>query len=378
MSGPLRVGIIGCGMAFQAIHLHALNSLATQFRITAMCEVFDDAAQELAARTGARAVANADELIAAPDVDVVLVATPDNLHHEHVIAACKAKKRAVLAEKPLALDTRLAAEMVKASETNGVPVIVAYPHVYDPMVTKALERWGKPDSFKYGEFRCVIGRNEEFLADCVQLIRTSKRVSFVGGMIGIFDLAITTAQREGTDMEVMDIVAGGMMLGLTSHDIPVMRRFLGDPLKILYAGSRIMGILTDPATAETSIGIDVILDYGLGRVNMQIEVQAMKMHDWHFMLRRDDLHLEVIYPSPFGGNTPAQLKVTTEQDGMTVEEIYSNKYESGYRGEWKHVYDVVVNGATPITSIQEAYKDLQLSEDIVHAIITRTRQGGVQ
>ncbi len=378
MSGPLRVGILGCGMAIQAIHLHALNSLAAQFRITAMCDAFDDVAQELAARTGARAVADADELIAAPDVDVVLVATPDNLHHEHVIAACEAKKRAVLVEKPLALDTRLAAEMVKASETNGVPVIVAYPHVYNPMVTKALERWGKPDSFKYGEFHCVIGQNKKILADCVQLIRTSQRVSSASGMIGLFDYAITTAQREGTDIEVMDILAQIIMLGLASHDIPVMRRFLGDPLKILYASSKIMGIPTDPATAETSIGIDVILDYGLGRVNMQIEVQAIKMLDQHFKLRRDDMHLEVKYPSSFGGNMPAQLKVTTEQDGMTLEEIYSNKYESGYHGEWKHLYDVVVNGATPITGIQEAYKDLKLSEDIVHAIVTRTRQGGVQ
>lgn len=67
MKAPLRVGIIGCGEAAQALHIPALNSLAAQYRITALSDASREVAQELAGRTGARAMDDPAALITAQD-----------------------------------------------------------------------------------------------------------------------------------------------------------------------------------------------------------------------------------------------------------------------------------------------------------------------
>jgi predicted dehydrogenase len=61
---------------------------------------------------------------------------------------------------------------------------------------------------------------------------------------------------------------------------------------------------------------------------------------------------------------------------MTVEETHGGRYETGFRCEWKHLYDVVMTGAEPLTGAQDAVKDLELVEDIMRAMAQPSRQGG--
>lgn len=60
-----------------------------------------------------------EALVAAPDLDVIYVATPHNLHHAHVRLAIEAGKN-VLVEKPMALDHAQAAELVALARLKGV------------------------------------------------------------------------------------------------------------------------------------------------------------------------------------------------------------------------------------------------------------------
>ncbi len=59
------------------------------------------------------------QLLARPDVDVVLVTTPNALHADQVVAAAKAGKH-VLCDKPLALDSADAERAVRACADAGV------------------------------------------------------------------------------------------------------------------------------------------------------------------------------------------------------------------------------------------------------------------
>ncbi len=58
-------------------------------------------------------------LVADPDVDVVYVATPNTLHREHTLL-CLENGKAVLCEKPLAVNERQVLDMVKSAEKNGL------------------------------------------------------------------------------------------------------------------------------------------------------------------------------------------------------------------------------------------------------------------
>ena len=46
----LKVGVIGCGLVAQVMHLHYLRELAEQFEIAALCDVSDRSARGLRAR----------------------------------------------------------------------------------------------------------------------------------------------------------------------------------------------------------------------------------------------------------------------------------------------------------------------------------------
>ena len=60
-----------------------------------------------------------ESLLKDPAVDIVYVATPHPYHHRHAIQAMEAGK-AVLCEKPLAVNTGEAAEMIGCARRNGV------------------------------------------------------------------------------------------------------------------------------------------------------------------------------------------------------------------------------------------------------------------
>jgi len=76
-------------------------------------------------------------LIARDDIDLVYVALPAAFHAEWAIKALEAGK-AVLCEKPFAMNAAEARAMVAAAEKAGRPLIEALHYRYHPVMTEAL------------------------------------------------------------------------------------------------------------------------------------------------------------------------------------------------------------------------------------------------
>lgn len=72
------------------------------------------------------------------DFDILYVGSANHNHHWQVIEAAKAGKH-ILCEKPLALNSEQAKEMVDACKTNNVFFTVNYVHRYHPLSVKAKE-----------------------------------------------------------------------------------------------------------------------------------------------------------------------------------------------------------------------------------------------
>ncbi len=74
---------------------------------------------ELAAASGIRNYASLEELLADPRVRLVTVATPNDFHKEHVLAALAAGKH-VVCEKPVGMDAQELVEMMEAARRAGL------------------------------------------------------------------------------------------------------------------------------------------------------------------------------------------------------------------------------------------------------------------
>src|SRR5688572_12184233 len=78
------------------------------------------------------------KLVERPDIDVIDICTPNNMHKEIALAAAVNKKM-ILCEKPLAMSVAEGEEMVAAVEKAGVPNMVWYNYRRVPAVTMAKQ-----------------------------------------------------------------------------------------------------------------------------------------------------------------------------------------------------------------------------------------------
>ncbi|QIK63482.1 Gfo/Idh/MocA family oxidoreductase [Leucobacter viscericola] len=121
----MRIGIIGTGVmgAFHARLLHEQVSGAT---VTAVADPdVERAGAVVAAIPGAVALSDPLELIQHPEVDAVLIASPDVLHAEQTLA-CIAAGKPTLCEKPLSYSVEEAERVIVAhreSVGDGVPLV---------------------------------------------------------------------------------------------------------------------------------------------------------------------------------------------------------------------------------------------------------------
>ena len=112
----LKIGIIGFGgMA----HWHATNaSKIDGVEYVAAFDVDEKALESAEKEFGMKACHSAEELLAIPEINLVLIATPNQFHKPYAIAAMRAGKN-VLSEKPATLSVADWDEMVAVSKETG-------------------------------------------------------------------------------------------------------------------------------------------------------------------------------------------------------------------------------------------------------------------
>lgn len=128
MTGKIRIGIVGMGAAARAF-LPPLRDHA-EFELTAFAEPVAETRQSVTADTGAEGFADLPSMLAKAKLDAVYIATPTELHAEHVSLAVAAGKHA-LTEKPMAIRIEDAQAMVASAERAGVKLVVGHAHGFD-------------------------------------------------------------------------------------------------------------------------------------------------------------------------------------------------------------------------------------------------------
>lgn len=202
----ISIGLLGCGRIGQ-VHARALSRSATA-KLVAVADFVPAAAEALAATSGAQ-VRSAEDIIAATDIDAVIVATPTTLHYEQIHALAAAGK-AIFCEKPIDLSSERAAECKTAVEAAGVGFFTAFNRRFDP-------------SFAH------------------------LQAQLAAGAIGSTEMIVITSRDPSPPPVSYIKQSGGLFRDMMIHDLDMARFLLGEePVEVFATGS----CLVDPAIGE--------------------------------------------------------------------------------------------------------------------------------
>lgn len=127
----LGFGIAGLGVA-STLLLPGVEKFP-HARILGAVDPRDSARAAFEAKYGGRTYHSVPELCADPEVEVIWIATPNQLHCEHVVMAAEAGKH-IICTKPMALSVEECETMCLAAERNGVQLLCGQTYSMSPDV----------------------------------------------------------------------------------------------------------------------------------------------------------------------------------------------------------------------------------------------------
>ena len=328
---PTKVGIIGCG-AISATYLQNSKQFEA-FDIVAVADTRLEAAQSRAAEYDIPEAYRVEELLADPEVEIVINLTPHRAHGEVGIAVLEAGK-SVYIEKPLAVYREEGQKMLALAESKGLRVGGAPDTFFGGAWQTARQLIdegviGEP----VGSFTCLMayntpqGQQTPAPGEYINFYRTD---FFTFGVTWIFD-------------------RGPYYLNALIHLLGPVRRVTGSAT-------------TRWAEVETPTHFAGIMDYANGAVGTLLitsDVHSTGLP--HIEIYGTEGSLRCIDPNNFGGQI--YLRKPDSRDLVPVECQYG--YNQNSRGVG--VADMAVaisNGRPQRASGEMAYHVI----DIVHAL----------
>ena len=201
----IKWGVAGCGR-------FAENSFLPATKLLRKSSVFSlysrdiNRAKSLSERFGVQNFFNNYDEFLKSDIDAVFIASPNAHHYEQVIKAAKTGKN-IFCEKPIALNSAQAEEMVKVCKENNVLFAVNYVHRYHPLVVKAKELIMNQ---KLGKLVSISANfNIDFPPD--NNFRFKKELSGGGALRDIGTHMIDLLRYFGGEIETIDGVVGNLI-----------------------------------------------------------------------------------------------------------------------------------------------------------------------
>ncbi len=134
----LRVGLIGLGNAWETRHRPALRALSDRFEVRAVCEEVAMRARHVAREFGADAVEGFRSLTSRPDIDAILMLSPQWFGPLPILAASDAGK-AIYCAAAMDLEPGQAVVIKKRVAEAGVAFMAEFPRRQSPATIRLKE-----------------------------------------------------------------------------------------------------------------------------------------------------------------------------------------------------------------------------------------------
>jgi myo-inositol 2-dehydrogenase/D-chiro-inositol 1-dehydrogenase len=322
----IRIGLLGAGRIGQ---IHGRNAAAhAGATLVAVADAIPQSALALARATGAQAL-SVEELIAAKDIEAVMICTSTDTHADLIERAAGAGK-AIFCEKPVDLSAKRIVKTLRKTEAAGVKLMIGFNRRFDPNFSALGKR-------------------------------------LAAGAIGEVEI-VTILSRDSSPPPV-DYVkrSGGLFRDMMIHDLDMARFLLGeDPIEVQAMGSS----LVDPA-----IGMAGDVDTAVVQMRTQSGKlcqisnsrrasygydQRIEVHGSKGLLRAGNIHETTVEQAGAKGFTTDPLQ-----------NFFLERYAAAYRHELDAFLSAVKSGGAPSPSGHDGLK-AQLLADAA----TRSAQNG--
>lgn len=311
---PVKLGIIGCGIAAKSLHYPALKRLQDKFKIIAVCNHTEQKAKQFSKIAGGVPYTlDYKELLAMEDVEAVDIVLPIHLNRLVVADVLEAGHH-VIAEKPIAGNLHDASELINLAEKSNQVSMIAENCRYRKVYQRANEliqtgAIGDVNSFSWNIFYKFDENNE--------YARTQWRIDhkYEGGII--------------TDAGV--------------HNIAVIRLLFGN----IASGSALVWNLNPDIGRTDSIKLILKTTNGInGSFNMSASVEGYSDNK---LLIFGDRGTIIIKDDDLVVNNP---------EGESLEESIDDN--GGFKAQFENFYDAIRNGGKVVSTFDEAYKDIEV------------------
>ena len=172
MKKDLNIAVIGCGMRGRNVISIFQKELKERLKIQA---VYDSSQESLALAAkcwkmpNLKSEENLEKAINNPNVDVVMIFTPNACHCQAILAALAAGKK-VFSEKPLATNLEDCKRIMEAERASGITIMTGFVLRYSPLYRKIKElldsgSFGKIINIAASENRNSFGGGHSMCAD---------------------------------------------------------------------------------------------------------------------------------------------------------------------------------------------------------------------
>jgi len=133
----LRVGVIGLG---GIANYHVQAFLDSGAELVACCDIKPDVLTQFADRYAVvERYTDYKEMLHEVDLDIVVICTNETLHAEMTVQAAVSGPRAILCEKPMAMNLGEADEMLRKCNESNVLLVIGHQRRYKPQYARAKE-----------------------------------------------------------------------------------------------------------------------------------------------------------------------------------------------------------------------------------------------
>lgn len=319
------MALIGSG---KMAAVHARN-IAAESGATLVAVAGGSGAADLAAMHGARCL-TVEEAMRSSDVDAVVVASPNPVHVDHILAAAAAGK-AALVEKPVDLDIDRVDECIRSVGSAADRIVVAFNRRFDPSFAAA------------------------------------RRQVHEGEIGELQQLTIISRDPAPPPLDYVPR-SGGLFRDMTIHDLDMARHIAGEIIEVHASAQQL-----HPGIAELGdhSGAVVTLTAGSGAL---VTIVNSRSNSTGYDQRLEAFGSEGIVSV---GNPSRTLVRRSGGESVDAADVYlshyGDRYADAYRAEIAHLVDVCRGDELPFSSLADGREALVLANAAAKSAVTGER-----